>query len=107
MYDSVNVVRVSVFVLTTACGVVSEHDCRKLPADDASHSETYAIVSVVVIVHAARVEIVMLPPDAAFQVAWFRVGTADALFAPAAPGSPTFVCNLTKTVASAANAVFR
>jgi hypothetical protein len=76
---------------------VSAADWRKFPADDASHSEMWVIVSDVVMLYVDSDDSVIEPPAAAFQVTAFRVVTADAAVVPAAPGSA--VCSLQNTSA--------
>jgi hypothetical protein len=88
--ETVSDVSVNVFVLTHACDAVSAAEYWKFPADVASHTEMWLIVSdVPPFVHAAGDEVSdMDPADAALNVSAFRVAShTAAAVAPAAPGS--------------------
>ena len=62
-------VNVKVSVFTTDLDVVSAADQRKLPAEEASHTEICEIVSVPVIVNDGEFDKAIAPPDAAEKVA--------------------------------------
>jgi len=89
--------------LATAFDADKAADHRKLPAEEASHTEMWEIVSVVVIDQDGLVPVNAIAPDeAAAKVAWERVVTAPAFAVPAEPGSPvwsfTYVAETAKLV---------
>src|SRR6185437_3968904 len=104
--ENPRVVRFRVSPLLTDLEVFRAAENRKLPAEEASHTAIWLIVSVAVmdqvgVLDRDKAE----PPALALNVALDRVVTADGLDVPAAPGSP--MCSSTNVPAGAVNAVAR